>query len=147
MNFEWHWAFYSVSSANMGAIRCITRTSFFWTHENYLSNQILELHCWWSFLITHLFYFFLPSIMFVMFSLLKTSHLFFFLEMANMTREFCDSKYHWFINNIINMKFDCPADKICEITKNVILLAFSMFLFFLQNSYYYSIFYFLYFCI
>ena len=71
----------------------------------------------------------------------------FFLEMANMTREFCDSKYHWFINNIINMKFDCPADKIYEITKNVILLAFSMFLFFLQNSYYYTIFYFLYFCI
>ena len=58
---------------------------------------------------------------------------------------FRDSKYHWFINNIINMKFDCATNKVYEIIKNVILPAFSMFLFFPQYSYYYSIFYFLYF--
>ena len=42
------------------------------------------------------------------------------------------------------MKFDGTTDKVYEITKNVILPAFSMFL---QYSSYYSIFYFLHFCI
>ena len=45
------------------------------------------------------------------------------------------------------MKFDCAIDKVIEIIENVILPAFSKYLFFLQYSYYYSVFYFLYFCI
>ena len=43
------------------------------------------------------------------------------------------------------MKFDLDTDKVYEIIKNVNLSVFPMFLFFLQCSYYYSIFYFLYF--
>ena len=43
------------------------------------------------------------------------------------------------------MKFDCANDKVFEIKKNVIRLAFSMFLFFLHYSYYCSILCFLYF--
>ena len=64
-----------------------------------------------------------------------------------MWQEISDSKYDWFVNNVIIMKFNCATDKVYETIKNVILLAFSMFLFFLQYSYYYSIFYFPYFCI
>ena len=37
---------------------------------------------------------------------------------------FRDSKYHWFINNIIGKKFDCAIDKVYEIMKNEILAAF-----------------------
>ena len=45
------------------------------------------------------------------------------------------------------MKFYYATDKVYEIIKNVILLTFSLFLFFVQYSRYYSMFYFLYFCI
>ena len=37
---------------------------------------------------------------------------------------FCDSKYHWFIQNIISMKFDFVMGKVYEIIKNVILPEF-----------------------
>ena len=82
----------------------------------------------------HLFYFFLSNMT--------------FLEMNNVRRALCDSDfvlYHWFINNIISMKFDCDTDKPYKIVKNEILLAFPMFLFSLQYSCCYPIFYFLYF--
>ena len=38
----------------------------------------------------------------------------YFLDMNNTTRSFCNSKYHWFISNIIGMKFDCVTDKVHE---------------------------------
>ena len=37
---------------------------------------------------------------------------------------FCDSKYHWFIQNIISVKFDFAMGKVYEIIKNVILPVF-----------------------
>ena len=61
------------------------------------------------------------------------------MDINNVAGIFCDFKCRLF-NNIINMKFKCTTDKACD-------KAFSMFPFSLQYSYYYPIFYFLYFCI
>ena len=64
-----------------------------------------------------------------------------FLDMNNVTRVFRDSKHNLFIDNIISMKFNCSTDKANEFMKYIILLLFSMFLFFLQYTHFYSIFF------
>lgn len=117
-----------VSSANMGATWQTTRESFSWTHKNHLFNQILDLSYRWSFHIMHLFYhftiffsFFLHSMIFDIFSLLKTIYSMFF-DINNVPL------IYWQYDGI---KFKFTTDKAY------------VFCFSLQYSHYYSIFYFL----
>ena len=119
----------------MGEIWYITCESFFWTHENRLSDQVLGLCYCCSFPFMHLFSLCFIQHVLCSFSFIKNLYFLKTLITWQEVSVIVNTSYHWFINNIISMKFDCAVDNVYEIIENVIPLAFSIFLllFFFYN--------------
>ena len=127
----------------MGSIWYITLKSFSWANENWLSDQVLRVCCCWNFTIMHLFYLFLPYIIFDFFFLLKAS-LWIFLDMNNVTRVSVILNTTDLLTILSVWRLIVPLTKHMKLYINY-LRATYIFLSFLQYSYYCSVFYFLYF--